>query len=188
MAQEPEQYGIVASTLPQGLNVGDKAPSVKLKSYKGESFSWNHALNQGPVVVMFYRGSWCPACSKQMNNLIDSLSYILEKGATVIAVSPERFDAENGKMGMNEGIIFLYDKDGKTMGDYDVDFLVTDGYQEKLKQSMNLDLAENNEQELATLPVPATFVVSQNGVITYRYFDINYKNRAPVSQIVEALK
>ena len=122
-SQNSEKYGMVDTDLPQGLNVGATAPEIELKSNTGKVFSMEEELVKGPLVIMFYRGSWCPHCSRYMSRFSDSLSYILSTGATVIAISPERFDEENGKIETTEGIILLYDANGKVMVDYDVDFL-----------------------------------------------------------------
>jgi len=64
---------------------------------------------------------------------------------------------------------------------------VTDAYQKKIRDKLNTDIAENNGNKEAKLPVPATYVIGKDGVIKYVQFDLNYKNRASVEGILEHL-
>ena len=77
---------------PEGLKVGDTAPDFKVKDTDGKEISLKKALKKGPVVMLFYRGQWCPYCNRQLKALQDSLNFIKEKGGTLIAVSPEKPD------------------------------------------------------------------------------------------------
>ncbi len=188
-AQDVQQYGMENKELPQGLNVDDKAPAITLQKQDGTEFSLSEAYKNGPVVIYFYRGNWCPYCTKQLANLSDSLSMITDLGATVIAISPESADNLKKSASEVEGqILLLNDKDGEAMKSFEVDFYVTKAYQEKLAKAKDMDLAEFNNQEVAVLPVPATFVINTDGAIIYRYFDINYRTRATVSAVLNALK
>ena len=74
---------------PDGLKVGDKAPQFQVTDNRGKTFNLKKQLKKGDVVIIFYRGQWCPFCNKELSQLNDSLSLITAKGATVIAISPE---------------------------------------------------------------------------------------------------
>ncbi len=141
------------------------------------------------TVVFFYRGSWCPYCSRQMKALSDSLQYITDRGAQVIAITPQAEKEEVMEMSdyVNDRISIVVDSDGDLMRYYDVDFRVTDGYQNKISLMLQTDLAETNDQEVVELPVPATYIIDKNGVIVWRYFDTNYRERATTKQILDNL-
>lgn len=187
--QDAEKYGMENKDLPKGLAVGQKAPELTLQKMDGSEFSLSEALENGAVVVYFYRGNWCPYCTKQLANLSDSLNLITETGATVVAISPESpAQLEKSGSSMEGDIMLLSDKDGEAMKSFDVDFYVTKAYQDKLVKAKEMDLSEFNGQEVAVLPVPATFVINQQGEIVYRYFDINYRTRATVAAVLNALK
>ena len=81
----------------------------------------------------------------------------------------------------------ILDKDESLMQAFDVDFEVTNGYHKKIKTFLFADIAKNNNKETAKLPVPATFIIDQSGTISYRQFDLNYKNRASIKEIVKNL-
>jgi peroxiredoxin len=74
---------------PQGLALHSKAPNFNAKDQNGKNITLKALRSNGPVVVLLYRGNWCPYCNKQLNELQDSLQYITAKGAQVVAITPE---------------------------------------------------------------------------------------------------
>ncbi len=75
---------------PKGLQVNDRAPVFSAKDQNNKTISLKDQLHKGEVVLIFYRGQWCPYCNKQLKALEDSISFITAKGATLIAVTPEK--------------------------------------------------------------------------------------------------
>lgn len=188
-AQDGERFGMEKKDFPKGINVGDKAPNVTLIQVDGNEFSLTEAAKKNPVVVFFYRGNWCPACNKQLSHLADSIDMITETGAIVVAISPEspaemQKSAERTKSKIN----LLSDVNGEAMKSFDVDFYVNTAYQDKLAKGKDMDLAQHNVQDVAVLPVPATYIIGTDGKIIYRHFDINYTNRSSVMAVLNALK
>src|SRR5687768_8265705 len=82
----------IAQEKPEGLFINSKAPDFKGKDQNGKDFRLKDALKNGTVVLVFYRGNWCPYCNKQLKKLEDSLQFIVDKGAQLIAVTPEMPD------------------------------------------------------------------------------------------------
>ena len=183
------KYGMMDEDLPQGLNIGDKAPDIELSDQYGDTFLLIEALKKGPVVITFYRGNWCPHCSRYLAALSDSINFIIAAGAQFVAISPE--SSENVKKtaeGLSKHIKILNDKDGRVMKLYDVDFEVTKSYQSKIEAGLQRSIKNSNEQEVAILPVPATYIIAKEGNIIFRHFDENYRNRASINSILAALK
>lgn len=175
----------VAQKTPVGLNVGDVAPMFSAKDKDGNTVTLESLINQGPVVLNFYRGVWCPVCNRYMSAFQDSVSLLEAKGAKVVSITPETTEGIEKFVDKTQTTnIVLEDKDDKIMMDYDVLFYVTEKYQEKIRTKLKTDIAEHNGQEAAQLPVPATFIIDQKGVITYKHFDVNYKKRASVKEIL----
>jgi peroxiredoxin len=73
------------------------------------------------------------------------------------------------------------------MKDYEVMFTVTKAYQEKIKSSYSIDIAENNGRDAARLPVPATYIINRDGIVVALQFDPDYKNRASVNWMLKNL-
>lgn len=181
------RLGIDASgNQPSGIPVGSSAPDFNSTDIEGQPVHLKDMVNDGPVVLIFYRGVWCPVCNRYLSNLQDSLSLILDTGAKVIAVTPET--AENAqKTANNTGAKFIIVSEGseKIMQDYDVVFNVTQDYQNKINTALEADIAINNDQKVATLPVPATYIIDKNQKIVYRQFNPNYHVRATVKEMIE---
>ena len=179
----------VGQEKPEGLFIHSKAFDFKAKDLTGENVNLKDLRKKGPVVIVFYRGNWCPYCNKELSRLQDSLQLIKDKGATLVAITPES----------QEGIIktaektkaqfpIIYDEDMKIMKAYDVAYKVDEKTVARYK-NFDIDLAANNNQkpEDVFLPVPAVYIVDKEGNITYRYFEPDYKKRPSVKEILKNL-
>jgi peroxiredoxin len=185
----PVKYGIdVNFGVPGGLKAGEKAPVFKAADVNGKPIDLTRELSKGNVVLIFYRGEWCPVCNRYLNNFQDSISYIFATGARVLAITPEK-PASAEKMIEKTGATFtvIPDPTEQIMKDYNVLFNVTEDYQNKIRNALETDIASNNNKEDARLPVPATYIINQQGVIVYRQFDLDYHNRASVKDILDNL-
>jgi peroxiredoxin len=172
---------------PKGLMVNDKAPVFMAKDQTGATVKLEEQLKKGPVVLIFYRGYWCPFCNKQLKQLEDSLTQITGKGATLIAVTPEKPENITKTVAKTKATYpVLFDDGLKIMKSYDVSFTLDSATQVKYK-GYGIDLNANNGANGPNLPVPAVYVISKEGVIMWRYFDTNYTKRASVKEILEKL-
>jgi peroxiredoxin len=172
----------------KGLEVGIKAPMFKASDANGKSFSLQDALAQGPVVLIFYRGHWCPVCNKHLGVLQDSLQKIQDKGAQVVAVSPEKTELlakTTEKTGADFTI--LYDEGYRISDAFNVTF--TPGGMDRTMYNtfLGANLKKAHSDDSQRLPVPATFVIGKDGIIAWRHFDPDYKNRSTVNEILDAL-
>jgi peroxiredoxin len=141
------------------------------------------------VVVLFYRGHWCPDCSKELTRFQDSLSLISEKGAQLIAITPEAPDGISKTIEKTKAVFpILYDQDAKIAKAYQVSYVVDERTLNRYKNFGTDLLAINQQKTKANLPVPAIYIVNKEGSVTYRYFNDDYKKRPWVSEILEELK
>jgi peroxiredoxin len=176
-----------AQTDPTGLKVGDQAPLFTGVDNNGKSFSLESALKKGDVVLMFYRGQWCPFCNKQMSQMNDSLSMITSKGATVVAISPEIQENVTKTIQKTKASFpVISDEQMKIMKDYKVNFPVPQATIDRYK-NFGIDFSVANGANGANLPVPATYVIGKNGKIKYVFFNPDYRKRASVQEIVSYL-
>lgn len=171
---------------PLGLKAGAKAPDFQLKAPDGSTVKLSETLKKGPVALLFYRGEWCPVCIRYFSGFIKDIDQLEAKGVQVIAVGPET--NENIQKTIEKSSVefkVLQDADYKVMEDYDVLFHVTEAYQKKIREKLNTNIAKNNGKPDARLPVPATYLIGQDGLIKYVQFDLNYKSRASVKDILK---
>lgn len=172
---------------PAGLKVGDIAPDFNAKDQNGKTVSLKQALKNGPVVMLFYRGQWCPFCNKQLSRFSDSLSQLTAKGASVLAITPE--NAENVKKTIEKtkaSFPVLEDEGLTIMKLYKVNFAVDENTITKYK-GYGIDFDKANGSNGANLPVPATYIIGQNGKIKYVFFNTDYRKRASVQEILNNL-
>ncbi|MES2773310.1 MAG: peroxiredoxin-like family protein [Bacteroidota bacterium] len=172
---------------PEGLKVGDKAPAIVGKDNSGKTFNLNQQLKKGAVVVIFYRGQWCPFCNKELSYLNDSLAMIAGKGASVVAISPETMqNVEKTVTKTKAAFPIISDSSMTIMKAWNVNFAVDDNTQTRYKK-FGLDFMEVNGNNGANLPVPATYIIGKDGNIKYVFFNPDYKKRASVKDILEHL-
>lgn len=183
------KYGIDDNQhIPKGLNVGDKAPIIYETAVNGDKINTAELIGEQEVVVLFYRGEWCPVCNKYLSNLSDSLAMI-ESKAKVLVIGPEVIDkAKEVSEQQKEMFTIISDTKELYLKGFDVSFYVSDKYQKKIQTFLHTSIAENNDQDYARLPVPATFVIGKDGIIKYKHFDYDYKVRASAKEILRALE
>jgi peroxiredoxin len=172
---------------PEGLFISSKAPDFKAKDQNGTEIRLKDLLKKGKVVLVFYRGQWCPYCNRQLKKLEDSLQFIKDKGATLVAVSPEK--PENIAKTIEKtkaSYSILYDEDLKIMKAYDVDLQLSENTITRYRNS-NIDIEENNGKNGKFLPIPAIYIIDKESTVTYRFFEPDYKKRPSVAEILKQL-
>src|SRR6266516_3827879 len=114
-----------AQEKPEGLFINSKAPDFKAKDQNGNEIVLKDLRKKGPVVLLFYRGYWCPYSSKELQKLEDSLSFIKEKGAQIIAVTPEKQEGISKTIEKTKASYsIITDQEMKIMKAYDVAYQV----------------------------------------------------------------
>ena len=170
----------------KGLQVGDKVQDFTALDLHDNLFRLSDALQKGPVVLIFYRGQWCPYCNKHLSNLEDSLKLIYDKGATVIAVSPEKseFLRQTAEKTRAE-FALLYDEGYRISDQFDVTFRPDSMTRGIYNTMLGADLKNAHSDDSQQLPIPATFIIGKDSKIVWRQFDPDYKKRSTVSDIVK---
>src|SRR5678815_1864684 len=114
-----------AQEKPEGLFINSKAPDFTATDQYGKEIRLKDVWKDSVVVLIFYRGQWCPYCNKQLKKLEDSLQLIKEKGARLIAVTPEKPEFISKTIEKTRASYpLIYDKDMKIMKAYAVTFEV----------------------------------------------------------------
>jgi len=171
-----------------GLLPGQKAPLFEAVDQNGMQFKLVEALNEGTVLLIFYRGFWCPVCNKHLASFQDSLHLLKEAGVQLIAVSPEKPEYLD-KMATKTGAKFplLYDEDYRIADAYDVTFKPDAKTLFVYNTMLGAKLKETHSDDSQRLPIPATYLITSDGKIKWRHFDPDYKKRSSVSEILKEL-
>jgi len=177
-----------SSVAADAKTISDKAPDFALSNVRDGTLNLSDALAEGPVVLSFYRGSWCPFCNLELNALQQQLPVIRECGASLIAVSPEKPDASLTQAEkLNLEFDVLSDPGNRVAGAYGLIMTVHESLR-PLYLQWGIDLPAANDDDSYQLPVPATYVIDRNGIIQAAYVDKDYTKRMEPEAIMEALK
>jgi peroxiredoxin len=171
------------------LKTGESIPEFELRDTRGKPVSTRTLLARGPVVISFYRGSWCPYCTVELHGLQKALPEIEALGASIIAVSPELPERQIETRDSNKLAFPILNDVGNQVAklfgivyDLPADLLV-------VYRALGHDLADMNGTLGATeLPLPATFVVDPTGKIRLAYIDEDYAKRLSPDDILAALR
>lgn len=173
----------------KAIKTGDTAPDFTLANATGEKVSLSEALKDGPVVLMWYRGGWCPYCNLQLRAMQEVLPEIQAAGGQLLALTPELPDKSLDTTEKNElEFQVLTDAGQKVARDYGLVFELTPevtGYYKEhfdLKEYNGADAADNE------LPLAATYVIDTNGKVAWHFLDADYRQRAEPSEVIAALK
>lgn len=187
---------ILFSTLAfaqQGVKVGEKAPDIKGIDQNGKTITLQSALKKGKVVVLFYRGFWCPNCSRAVKSLQDSLQILTDKNVTVIAISPEGVEGVAKTVNKSKATFSVLSDDGlKIARAYKVAFKITPDM-DTIHKKYQIDVVGNNGKNGDSLVKPSAFIIGQDGKILYRYFndspysDAKSNDRVTVKELLENL-
>lgn len=175
-----------SGVLDRAINKGNKAPDFKLKNANGDTIALYERLSSGPIVLTWYRGGWCPYCNMQLAYYQEHLNEFKEAGAELIAITPELPDNSLSTKEKNKlEFEVLSDVNNKVAEEYKIMFDLTEEVEKYYKQSFSFKDYYGNEE--GRLPLAVTYVIAQNGTVTYAFIDPDYRNRAELKDILDAL-
>lgn len=172
----------------QALKAGDKIPMFRLKNVYGNFVNIVDILKEGPVILNFFRGAWCPYCNLELRLYQKLLPQIKELGANLIAISP---DLEQYSFTLKEKYQFEFEVVSDTNLTVSRQFGLVFQLDSKLipiYEKRGFDLAKYHGNSNFELPFPATYVVNQEGIITLAFVDADYQNRLEPTEALEAIK
>ena len=168
---------------------GDKAPDFTLKNAAGKETSLSTMLKDGPVVLTWYRGGWCPYCNIALAALEKSLPEIRKSGAQLVALTPELPDKTLTTKEKNSlDFEVLTDLNHKVAREYGIAFDLTDEVRELYKKHFDLTEFNGREAGAGTLPLAATYIIDRKGIIRWVFADADYRKRAEPAEIVTFLR
>jgi peroxiredoxin len=172
----------------RALQAGERAPEFVLDDPDGRSVSSAELLAKGPLVVSFYRGVWCPYCNMDLQALQEVLPAFREASASLLAISPQT-PVNSRKSVRTNGLDFpiLSDPGNVVAARFGLRFRLPDDLIE-LYKSLKNDLPAFNGDDSWTLPMPARFVIGQDGVIRYAEVNPDYTQRPEPSDMLPAIR
>jgi peroxiredoxin len=179
---------IASGQAGRAIKAGDRAPHFNLKDQDGNDVSSAALLVKGPLVVTFYRGVWCPYCNIELQAINEVLSQIQANGANVVAISPQTAVNSRKSVRTNElGFPVLSDVNGQTGADFGLRFALPD-YLVELYKNLKNDLPAFNNDPSWSLPMPARYVIGQDGIVLYSEVNPDYTRRPDPSDMFPVLE
>ena len=182
--------GVVAATAAdiRPLVIGSPLPEVELRNIAGEKTSLGKLLENGPLVLAFYRGGWCPYCNRQLAGLQQVEGTLKSLGYRILAISPDKPEKLKESVGKNELTYTLLSDSGMAAAKaFGIAFQVDDETLLKLK-GYNIDLEAASGEKHHGLPVPAVFIIGQDGLIRFAYANPDYKVRLDIEVLLAAAR
>lgn len=177
----------MAQITNQPLEVGSDAPRIQAIDQHGNLLDSDKVLKEHKMLVVFYRGYWCPYCRKHLASLQDNLVTLKKKNVEVVVITPESLEkTQSTSASIEAEFAIIHDKENKIMNDYRVGFEVgpttaPSNYQRTLEKMSTYQGANT------TLPIPATYLIDQSGKVQFVHFDPDYKKRANLDDLLKML-
>jgi peroxiredoxin len=178
---------IASGQAERALKAGDRAPAFDLPDADGKLVLSRELLSEGPLVLTFYRGFWCPYCNFDLAALEGARAEIERRGATLVAVSQQTAANSRKSQRANKlGFPILADKGGALAQKFGIRWNVPDDLKQIHKQA-GANLEAFNGDAGWTLPMPARYVIGQDGVIAYSEVNPDYRRRPEPSDVFPVL-
>ncbi|TMO71194.1 alkyl hydroperoxide reductase [Pseudoalteromonas sp. S3785] len=172
----------------KALQIGAKISNFSLQNHNDEYVELADLLNKGPVIISFYRGNWCPYCNLELKALNDYLPQFKTHSAQLIAISPQLPDETLSTAQKNDlEFNVLSDINNKVAEQFGLLFTLDKRIQ-ALYSQFGIDFEKYYGDKSYKLPLPATYVINQKGIITYAFLNEDYTLRAEPIDVMAALE
>lgn len=190
-AQQPETgertISLSADSI-KPLKIGQTIPDVALATTENKTFRLKDYVKNQPVVLIFYRGGWCPYCNVHLKELMDTEAELRKLGFNILAVSPdtpENLSKTEDKHKLKYTL--LSDTSVNGAASFGVAFQV-DEPTLKRYDTYGIDLEKASGEQHHILPVPSVFIIDKNAVVKYVYYNSNYKQQLKKEEVIQAAK
>jgi peroxiredoxin len=184
----PIQQLITSDAASKALKEGELAPDFTLPDALNRTVTLSELLKQGPVVLTFYRGVWCPYCNLELRAYQQTLPQFQALGTSLVAISPQTPDLSLSTEEKNElTFAVVSDVGNQVAREYGLVFPLDETVR-ALHQQMGANLPTYNGDESWELPMPGTFLIDQTGTVRLAFVDPNYTHRLDPSIVLTQLK
>jgi peroxiredoxin len=169
------------------LKVGDRFPQFALPNVVGNAIDSEDLLAQGPLVVSFFRGGWCPYCNLELRAYQAVWQDIRKLGANIVAISPQ-LPEDSLTMVAKANLKFEVLSDtGNSLAEhlglvFELPRSVVDLY-----RSMGYDLERINGNVRWSLPAPATYLLDTDNTVLLSYCHADYSQRLEPAEVLKSL-
>lgn len=179
---------IASGQADRAVKAGEKAPEFTLPNVDGTPMASRQLLAKGPLVVTFYRGVWCPYCNFDLQALEEARSEIEARGASLLAVSMQNSASSRKSQHDNHlGFPILTDFKGEVANLFGLRWTLSEEMVAFYRDLAGIDLTQINGEDSWTLPMPARYVIGQDGLVAYAEINPDYTKRPEPSDLFPVL-
>lgn len=170
------------------LQVGAVLPALTLPNASGQPVDLKALNANGPLVIVFYRGGWCPYCNLALREWQRLLPQLRERGATLVAISPQTPDNSLSTAEKNAlAFPVLSDSSLAAAQAFGIAFHMGPDLA-ALYQQLGNDLPSMNGNNQWVLPMPATYLIDRNGEVAYAHVEADYRLRAEPQDVLDRIQ
>ncbi|SMF00352.1 redoxin domain-containing protein [Pseudobacteriovorax antillogorgiicola] len=172
-----------------GLSKGDMFPHFATKDINGQAVDTKQLVKDGPLVVLFYRGGWCPYCNRQLQAVNQEVLPVLKKTkGKIVAISVDKpAEGIKTKGNLKDDWHIVSDNGAKIVKTMKLEYKVPEDLVKTYKEKYQIDLEAASGKRHHIVPIPAVYVVGKDGKIVYAYANQDYKVRAANKEVNQAL-
>ena len=187
----------IAPTLEEiePVATGEPAPAFTVHREDGSPFHFRPGELERPVLLIFYRGSWCGACNQQLRELADFVPAIREAGADLLFVGGDRPDIlykglKPETKAAIEGLDYtlLSDPDLDAAGAFGVAYVLAADVLARYRSREEWDLAESSMEKYDALPLPSIFIIGTDGRVAFDFYNLDPAVRMSSEEVLEAVR
>lgn len=183
-----DRNGRPIGQLPPGVGVtpGQAAPLTRAFDTAGVQVAFQSLYDKGPVLLVFYRGGWCPFCQTQIHSLWAARQELAQRGVqtVVVAVDPVT-ERQKPTLPMASPIVVLHDPDMVAHTAFSVVHVADEAEVKALEdRGISVDGALPADRRFA---IPAVFLI-QNGVVTWAHAEPEYRTPPPFDDLRPVLE
>jgi peroxiredoxin len=184
----PIEQLITSDAVEKVLKEGVQVPDFTLSDALANAVTLSHLLVQGPVVISFYRGAWCPYCNLELRAYQRALPHLQELGALLVAISPQTPDHSLSLVEkQNLSFTVLSDVGNHVARQFGLVFTIDEAVRGAHKR-IGANLPAFNGDDSWELPMAGTFLVDQSGTIRLAFVDPDFSHRLEPSVVIAKLK
>ncbi len=168
----------------KALTIGDQAPDISMLDTDGKEIKLYDLLKNGPVIINFFRGNWCPFCMAELSDYQESIQQFHLPATQFLFISPQ-MQAYSAQLKSEKDfdLTLIADQHNEIARQFGLVFTLDDNIREIYKK-IGADLLAINGDDSFELPIPATYVVAPSGKITYAFVETNYMMRAEPREVL----
>ncbi|MFT7687112.1 MAG: peroxiredoxin [Candidatus Azotimanducaceae bacterium] len=170
--------------LKKCLQAGETAPDFTFIGQKNEHSSLYKMLETGPVLANFFRGYWCAYCNTERESLASISTQLKSIGCQSLSISPQPSKTVEENLSQSDEVIF--DKNNHIADLFGIVYRLSQD-EIRLFESWDLNLDEVNESGTWDLPLPATYLISQERIVTFQFLDVDVRRRCSPDDLLDAI-